>query len=120
MPERSRDFPETILLGSRGHGLTGDLGIMARFGFSAGEMLPVGSSSRRWLHQSTHSSVANSTACLSRQGPRRWITSVLKQTDDRLGRGIIITVADAADGRLDPGRGKPLGVADRDVLSGFN
>src|ERR1700710_202986 len=42
-------------------------------------MLPMGSSSRRWLNQSTHSSVANSTASKLRQGPRRWITSALNR-----------------------------------------
>src|SRR5690606_10610276 len=35
-------------------------------------MLPMGSSSRRLLNQSTHSSVANSTASNERHGPRRW------------------------------------------------
>src|SRR5213594_3263858 len=44
---------------------------------SAGGTLPIGSSSRRWLNQSTHSSVAYSTASRCRHGPRRWITSVL-------------------------------------------
>jgi hypothetical protein len=37
-------------------------------------MLPMGSSSRRLLNQSTHSSVANSTASNDRHGPRRWKT----------------------------------------------
>ncbi len=40
-------------------------------------MLPMGSRSRRLLNQSTHSSVANSTASKLRHGPRRWITSAL-------------------------------------------
>ena len=44
---------------------------------SAGGMLPMGSSNRRWLNQSTHSNVANSTASNDRQGLRRWITSPL-------------------------------------------
>src|SRR3954468_14779113 len=39
----------------------------------------MGSSSRRWLNQSTHSSVANSTASKDRHGPRRWITSALSR-----------------------------------------
>jgi hypothetical protein len=34
-------------------------------------MLPMGSKSRRLLNQSTHSSVANSTATNDRHGPRR-------------------------------------------------
>jgi hypothetical protein len=35
----------------------------------------MGSSSLRWLNQSTHSSVANSTASNDRHGPRRWMIS---------------------------------------------
>src|SRR4249920_2416464 len=42
-------------------------------------MLPIGSSSRRLLNQSTHSSVAYSTASNDRHGPRRWMTSVLNR-----------------------------------------
>jgi hypothetical protein len=38
-------------------------------------MLPMGSKSRRLLNQSTHSSVANSTASNDRHGPRRWMIS---------------------------------------------
>ena len=40
-------------------------------------MLPMGSSRRLRLNQSTHSNVANSTASKERQGPRLWITSAL-------------------------------------------
>ncbi len=39
-----------------------------------------------------------------------------EQPVDRLGEGIVVAVADAADGRLDTGLGEPLGVADRQVL----
>jgi hypothetical protein len=35
--------------------------------------VPMGSKSRRLLNQSTHSSVANSTASNDRHGPRRWM-----------------------------------------------
>lgn len=41
-------------------------------------MFPIGSRRRRLLNQSTHSSVAYSTASRLRQGPGRWITSALK------------------------------------------
>ena len=44
---------------------------------SAGGMFLIGSSRRRLLNQSTHSSVAYSTASKLRQGPRRWMTSAL-------------------------------------------
>src|ERR671911_1136274 len=40
-------------------------------------MFPIGSSRRRWLNQSTHARVANSTASKLRHGPQRWITSAL-------------------------------------------
>jgi hypothetical protein len=36
---------------------------------------------------------------------------------DGLGQGVVIAVADAADGRLDPGLGQALGVLDRDMLT---
>jgi hypothetical protein len=35
---------------------------------------------------------------------------------DGLGQGVVIAVANAADGRLDPGLGEALGVLDADVL----
>jgi hypothetical protein len=35
---------------------------------------------------------------------------------DRLGEGVVVTVADAADRRHEAGLGKALGVLDRDVL----
>ena len=56
--------------------------------------MPIGSSRRRWLNQSTHSSVAY----------------------DRLGQGVVIGVPDTADGRFDPGFGEAFGVLDGYVL----
>jgi hypothetical protein len=77
----------------------------------------MGSSSRRLLNQSTHSSVANSTA--SKGSP--WSAPMdhlgLVKAVDRLGQGVVIAVADTADRRLDPGLGQALGVLDRDVLA---
>jgi hypothetical protein len=88
-------------------------------------MLPMGSSNRRWLNQSTHSSVAYSTASNDRHGPRRWITSApsaklrtgFVKAVDRLGQSIVIAVANAADRWLDAGFGEAFGVSDRDVLA---
>ena len=57
----------------------------------------MGSSSRRLLNQSTHVSVAISTASKFRQGPRRWIDLGLVEAIDRFGEGIVVAVADAAD-----------------------
>ena len=51
--------------------------VRVRSSASAGWILPIGSSSRRLLNQSTHSSVAYSTASKDRQGPRRWMTLAL-------------------------------------------
>jgi hypothetical protein len=45
----------------------------------AGGMWPMCASRRRLLNQSTHSSVAYSTASKLRQGPRQWMTSALKR-----------------------------------------
>jgi hypothetical protein len=39
-----------------------------------------------------------------------------EQPDHALGEGVIVTVADAADGRIDAGFRQPLGVVDADVL----
>ena len=36
---------------------------------------------------------------------------------DRLGESVVVGVANAADRRLDPGRGQAFGVLDRDVLA---
>ena len=44
----------------------------------------------------------------------------LEQAVDRLGQGVVIAVADAADRGLDPRFGEALSVADRDVLGGFS
>ena len=41
--------------------------------------MPMGSSKRRVLNQSTHSRVANSAASKDRHGPRRWITLALNR-----------------------------------------
>ena len=40
----------------------------------------------------------------------------LVEAVDRLGQGVVVAVADAADRGLDAGIGEALGVADRDVL----
>ena len=77
----------------------------------------MGSSSRRLLNQSTHSSVANSTA--SNDAPRSAPMDDLGLVEavDRFGEGVVVAVADAADRRLDAGLGQALGVFDRDVLA---
>jgi len=75
----------------------------------------MGSKRRRWLNQSTHSRVANSTASAWRQGPRRRITSVLNKPMTVSARAVV-AVADAADGGFDAGSGQALSVVDREVL----
>jgi hypothetical protein len=40
----------------------------------------------------------------------------LVEAIDRFGEGVVVGVADAADGRLDPGLGETLGVLDRNIL----
>jgi hypothetical protein len=40
----------------------------------------------------------------------------LVEAVDGLGQGVVVAVADATDGRLDPGLGQALGVFDREVM----
>ena len=56
-----------------------DISYAAMASASVGGMFPIGSSRRRLLNQSTHSSAAYSTASKLRQGPRRWMTSALNR-----------------------------------------
>src|SRR5690606_5836627 len=44
----------------------------------------------------------------------------LEEADHRLGQCVVIGVAATADGRLDAGLSKPLRVANREILGGFN
>ena len=76
----------------------------------------MGSSSRRLLNQSTHSSVANSTASQRPPRPAPMDHLGLVEPVDRLGERVVVAVADAADRGLDAGLGQALGVLDRDVL----
>ena len=76
----------------------------------------MGSSRRRLLNQSTHSRVANSTASSERHGPAALDHLGLVEAVDRLGEGVVVAVADAADRGLDACLGEALGVADADVL----
>ena len=84
---------------------------------SGGGMVPVGSGRRRVLNQSTHARVACSTAVRLRHGPRRWMTSALKRAVDRLGQGLVVAVAIAADGGFDACLSQPFGVFDRQILA---
>ena len=100
------------------HGLTGDLGIVARLGFGGRDVAdgleeapivePVHPFEGGELHRLGMAPGAAPADHLS-----------LEQADDRLGESIVVAVADAADRRLDAGIGQALGVADRDVLGGF-
>ena len=77
----------------------------------------MGSSSRRWLNQSTHSKrrVLDGFEGAPRSTPMDDLGLV--EAVDRLGQSIVVAVADAADRRLDPGLGEALGVLDRHVLA---
>src|SRR6202041_4041863 len=77
----------------------------------------MGSRSLRFLNQSAHSRVANSTAAKFRHGPRRWITFSLVEPVDGYGEGIVVGSPDAADRRLYACFSQALGVFDRDVLT---
>ncbi len=39
--------------------------------------------------------------------------------DDALGQGVVVRIADTANGRVDPGFGQALGVFDRQLQGGF-
>ena len=68
------------------------------------------------VDQSTHSSVANSTASKLRHGPRRMNDLGLVKTVDRFGQSVVVAVADATHGRLDTGLGEALGIASIEPL----
>ncbi len=68
------------------------------------------------MNQSTHSSVANSNASKLLHGPRRWVDFSLVETVDRFGEGVVVTVADASDGRHDSSFCQPLGIPDGYIL----
>ena len=82
-------------------------------------MSPRGPNSRRVLNQSTHVKVANSTASRVRHGPFRRITSVFVQADHRLGEGIVIGIAMAADRWRDAGVHEAIRIPHREILAGF-
>ena len=64
-------------------------------------ILPIGSSSRLRLNQSTHLTVAYSTAASNeRHGPRRWITSALYKAVDGLAALACGSAKALWDGRL--------------------
>jgi hypothetical protein len=82
-------------------------------------MLPMGSSRRRLLYQSTRANVAYSTASSSIQrSPRPLPPDHLGFVEpvDRLCEGVVIAVAGAAGGGFKPGFGETLGLLDRRVL----
>jgi len=88
------------LLGSGGQGRTGDLGIVARLGFGGRDVAdgleeapmvePVHPFEGSELHRL---SMAPGATPVDHLG--------LEQPDDRLGQGIVVAVADTADGGLD-------------------
>src|SRR3982751_1871418 len=85
-------------------------------------MLPIGSRRRRLLYQSTHSSVANSTASRLRHGPRRRITSVLNRpllldAVRPTGERVVVAIPDTADGGFDASLKEALCVPNRNVLA---
>jgi hypothetical protein len=77
---------------------------------------PIGSRRRRLLNQSTHSSVANSTASMFRQGPRRRITSVLYNPMIDSARALSYESPVLPNRGLDPAFGQSLAIADRQIL----
>ena len=73
------------------------------------------SSRRRLLHQSARRRVLDRIESPPRSS--HVVHFGLVERDDRLGQRVVVRVADAADRGLDAGRGEPLGVTARHVLT---
>lgn len=80
----------------------------------------MGSSSRRLLNQSTpgEGGELDGFERAPRSAPMDHLGFV--ESVDRLGEGIVVAVADTADGRFDACLGETFCVANADVLGGFN
>src|SRR5690606_17602743 len=78
-------------------------------------MLPVGSRRRRWLNQSTHSKVVNSTASKFRHGPPMDDLGLVK-TVDRFSESVVVGVANTSDRRLDARFRQPFGIVKGHIL----
>ena len=79
-------------------------------------MLPIGSSNRRLLNQSTHSRVSEFHVSEVAPGTSRSDDLGFEESDNRFGQRVVVGVTDAAHRGLDAGFGETLGVVDRDVL----
>jgi hypothetical protein len=112
-------LPEAILFESRGHGCAVQHGEVAFLGFGRGDeadglqnpaiVEPV---------QPFESCELDGVEVTPRSTSMDDLSLV--EAIDRFGEGVVVRVADAADGRLDPGFGETLGVLDRNLLGGFN
>lgn len=71
------------------------------------------------LNQSTHTSVANSTASKAAPWPPPMDHLGLVEAVDGFGESVVIGISDTTNGRLDASFSQALGVLDRDVLGGF-
>lgn len=76
----------------------------------------MGSSSRRWVNQSTRSRVAYSTAsnASKRPAPVKQLGRV--NAIDCLRQGVVLAVGDTTDRRLDAHFSNAFGLADEDML----
>ena len=109
-------MPEAVWFELRRHGEVVQHGVVALLGFGRGnvadgfEQAPV----IEPVHP-FESGVLDGLEGAPRPAPMDHLGLV--EAVDCLGEGVVVGVADAADGRLDPGLGKPLGVFDRQILA---
>ena len=112
-------MPEAILFESRGHGWVVQHGEVALLGF--GRRDEADGLQKPAIVEPVHPLEGCELDGLE-GAPRSPSMDDLSLVEavDRFGEGVVVRVADAADGRLDPGFGETLGVLDRDIFGGFN
>ncbi len=71
------------------------------------------------MNQMTHSAVPSATWSTSRQGLCPRISSFLNDPDGGHGHGVVVSVADRPDRRVDAFVEEALGEGHRDVLTGL-
>ena len=108
-------LPEAEFVESRCHGEGLDLLIVARFGFGGRDVAD--GLEQAAVVEPIHPVEGGELNLLQRApGSPAPDDLGLVEAVDRLGQGVVVAVADAADRGLDARIGEALGVADRDVL----
>src|SRR6202162_3667356 len=109
-------MPEAISFESRCHGWPFEHSVVAVFGFCRGNVTN-GLQQSAMVEPVDPFQGGELDGFERAPGPTPVDYLGLVEAVDGLGQGVVVAVADAADGRLDPGFGQALGVFDRDVLA---